>query len=175
MEHNNNQNNQNGNGGGGFLLGVMVGVAITLLFTTKKGREIFKDTVNRALDKVSELQNTVEESVQFDDEDIDGDDYIKPEPASNEPKKEVRYLANDVSDEAASVSKPAKPKEKLAPDDLQEKEAVDDVEGANDEAVQETEKIKLEDIADTEEDKEFEPEKEAKKSPVRKFFKLKKS
>jgi gas vesicle protein len=117
-------------GSNGFLAGVIVGVVITLLFTTKKGREIFKETVDRAIDKSNNLQDKVEtkldEQEVFDDEE-DGDDYIKPElPAPPaEPAKEVRYLANetreeidDVEEEAPVERKHAEPKvavEKEAP------------------------------------------------------------
>ena len=106
-------------GGSGFLAGVLVGVVITLLFTTKKGREIFKETVDRAIDKFNDLQDKVEtkldEQEVFDDED-EGDDYVKPElpplPSPVQPTKEVKYLASETQEESDSGEEeaPAKPK-----------------------------------------------------------------
>ena len=49
MEHNDNQNH-NGSGNG-FLLGVIVGVLVTLLFTTKRGCAIFKDAMEKGIEK----------------------------------------------------------------------------------------------------------------------------
>src|SRR6266581_3648446 len=81
MEHNNNQNN-NGSGNG-FLLGVIVGVLVTLLFTTKRGRAIFKDVMERGVQKFADLEQLMRETEEeFDDEfeDEAGDDYIPAEP-----------------------------------------------------------------------------------------------
>lgn len=77
MEHRNN----NGNGSG-FLLGVLVGVIITLLFTTKKGREIVKDLTEKGLDKFSTLQDVLEGN--FEDEEFDDtNDYVQEEPVKS--------------------------------------------------------------------------------------------
>jgi gas vesicle protein len=112
-------------GGNGFLAGVIVGVVITLLFTTKKGREIFKDTVDRAIDKFNNLQDKVEtkldEQEVFDDED-EGDDYVKPEPVHEPaaPAKEVRYLASETSEEIDDIEEEAP----IEPKHAEPKEAV---------------------------------------------------
>ena len=89
MDHHSN-NNHNGNG---FLFGLLLGGVVTLLFTTKKGREVVKDLADRGLDKFSELQDEFEEA-RGEFEDIDGDDYVQPEPLEkkviNEVKKEMQ-------------------------------------------------------------------------------------
>lgn len=71
--------------GSGFALGVVVGVIVTLLFTTKKGREVVKELTERGLDKFSDLEKRLQET----EEDLeaaeyleDEDDYVKPTPAA---------------------------------------------------------------------------------------------
>lgn len=150
MEKNNQHNNH---GGGGFLLGVLVGVAITLLFTTKKGREIFKETVDKALEKFSEVKNTLDEEVVYDDED-DGSDYIKQtpiepvkkEPIKKAPVKEVRYLAAEPQ-KSEETEKPAKLEELL--EELPERDELDEAEEIE-------ESDELEEIEEIEEEKEEE-------------------
>ena len=57
------------NSGSGFLLGVLVGVAITLLFTTKKGRKILKALTDEGWDKISNLEDLFEKRMREEDED----------------------------------------------------------------------------------------------------------
>lgn len=148
----------------GFLAGVIVGVVITLLFTTKKGREIFKDTINKALDKFSDLQNKIEEEVVYDDEDEEGNDYVKPEPDPKEKPKEVRYIASETENEVT----PEKPAESEARSErpAPAKAKPEHVEEKHEEA-------KHHEV--TQEKEELQPEAPKKTSSVRKFFKLKKS
>lgn len=84
MEH---QNKNSHNQGGGFVFGLVLGSIATLLFTTKKGRELVKEMTDSALDKFADLQKGLDEAVEV--EEIDGDDYIDHEDrsdAENEPK-----------------------------------------------------------------------------------------
>lgn len=69
----------NHNSGNGFLLGLIVGGVATLLFTTKKGREIVKDLSDRGLERLSELQDAMEEAKKGY-EDTENEDYIQLEP-----------------------------------------------------------------------------------------------
>jgi hypothetical protein len=78
MEHNN--RNQNNGSGNGFLLGVIVGVLLTLLFTTKRGRAIFKDVMEKGVEKFANLEDLMNEPLDEDFEDEEGDDFIPTEP-----------------------------------------------------------------------------------------------
>lgn len=84
-----NKNNNNGIGSG-FLLGILIGVLLALLLTTKKGREILRELVDKAIHKISDLDKSSEENQQKSDGE---NDYVKSKP--EEVKKEIRYLAAD--------------------------------------------------------------------------------
>lgn len=71
MEQRNNQNNGIGNG---FVLGFVLGVIVTLLFSTKKGREVLKVLTDKGIQKFSHLDTTIQE---IEDEFEDGDDFIE--------------------------------------------------------------------------------------------------
>ena len=79
-----NKENHNHNGSGnGFLLGVIVGVLLTLLFTTKRGRTILKDVMEKGVQKFADLETLMketEEEMEDEFEDEDGNDYIPEEP-----------------------------------------------------------------------------------------------
>jgi gas vesicle protein len=51
---------QHNNFGSGFMLGVILGVAGTLLFTTKRGRAIFKEATDKGLDKFTDLEKQLQ-------------------------------------------------------------------------------------------------------------------
>ena|SRR3990167_4205819 len=83
-------------GNNGFILGVIVGVALTLLFVTKRGRKILKIITDEGQEKFSDLEEILKEkkdsakqsidsakegiqsiaSIVEDPEGIMGDDYI---------------------------------------------------------------------------------------------------
>src|SRR5258708_1314094 len=88
MENNNNHNQHNG-GGNGFLLGVIVGVLITLLFSTKRGRAILKEAMEKGFEKFANLEQLMRETEEeFEDEDAEGDDYVQSVPVEvAEPQK----------------------------------------------------------------------------------------
>ncbi|HSW48360.1 MAG TPA: YtxH domain-containing protein [Candidatus Saccharimonadales bacterium] len=67
----------------GFLMGVVVGGIVTLLFTTKKGREIVKDLTDKGLEKLNDFEKSIEATKEEYEEIIDGDDYIEPIESSN--------------------------------------------------------------------------------------------
>lgn len=124
------QSKQNG-GGNGFLFGLIVGVAIALLFTTKKGRAILRDLSEKVIDKLSKLEQVAKQSQEEVDllEDFaEEEDYVKTEPqptvkeekkevASEEPEKPVVKESKPESAPSPEVSK----KEKEA-DEKQESE-----------------------------------------------------
>ncbi|MGH7204564.1 MAG: hypothetical protein ACREHC_09065 [Candidatus Levyibacteriota bacterium] len=81
MEH---RNQQQGGQGNGFLLGVIVGVLITLLFTTKRGRAILKDVMEHGFEKFSNLEKLMQEiqekELREEEDDESGSDYVQSQP-----------------------------------------------------------------------------------------------
>lgn len=98
-------NHNNSGHSGGFLLGVLIGVAVTLMLTTKKGRKILKILTDEGMDKLSHWEDIVKDvKGSLEDEDIiDGDDYVVPEgredvreeKVDKEEKKERREESRD--------------------------------------------------------------------------------
>lgn len=72
-----NKNNQHVSGGNAFILGVIVGVVITLLFTTKKGKEILRVLTEKGLSKFSDMEEI------FDDEE-ESDEYVRSSQSEQE-------------------------------------------------------------------------------------------
>lgn len=54
----------------GFLLGFLVGAVVVFLFATKKGKKIMEIAMNEGMDKVSKIENAVEEYMgdEYDEE-----------------------------------------------------------------------------------------------------------
>ncbi len=72
------------NSNGGFLLGLIFGVVITLLFVTKKGRRILKMLLEEGKDKISGWDSVIEEFQKIvDDDDEVGDDFLSEEEHSH--------------------------------------------------------------------------------------------
>lgn len=83
MEHN--KNNQYNGLGNGFLLGVIVGAILTLLFTTKKGREILKELLEKGVEKFSNLEDLMRDtyvSDLVDDDFEEEDDFVPTQPVT---------------------------------------------------------------------------------------------
>lgn len=57
------------NSGNGFLFGILIGVLITLLFTTKKGRRILKQVTDEGMDKITNLEDLFEKKLREEDTD----------------------------------------------------------------------------------------------------------
>jgi gas vesicle protein len=71
---NNRHNHQHHQGGlNGFIFGVLIGVAITLLFTTKKGRRLLKALTDEGLDKVSKWEDLLDKKIEQKIESINDD------------------------------------------------------------------------------------------------------
>lgn len=98
-----NNNNQNNNG---FLLGLIIGGVATLLFTTKKGREIVKDLTEQGIERISDLQGKMDKAV-VEYEDVPGEDYVEPEERvaeTPEPEKPKLLAKESVSSATAAKS-----------------------------------------------------------------------
>ncbi len=61
---NKNNNNTNNSVGSGFLLGFILGVLATLLLTTKKGREILKELIDKGMQKITDIEEAHEKTKQ---------------------------------------------------------------------------------------------------------------
>lgn len=123
MEKNTHQNNGYGNG---FILGLIVGVIVTLLFTTKRGRMIAKEIMDKGIQKFANLEELMEESKKIpdDEEDFEDDnDYIpaepiqdtnppeeKPQPTHEPKQKEVKPV-KEAPVQQQHVKEPTKEKE----------------------------------------------------------------
>src|SRR5438132_1609668 len=68
-----NHNNNNGIGNG-FLLGFTLGVVVTLLLYTKKGRQILQILTDKGIERFSKLDSAIQD---IEEEFEDGDDYLK--------------------------------------------------------------------------------------------------
>jgi len=84
MERKRHETKDSGGSLNGFFFGVVVGVAIALLFTTKKGRKILKMLTEEGMDKVTKWEGMLGEKIADKIEEIDeaaveeGSDYLPP-------------------------------------------------------------------------------------------------
>ena len=81
QEHTCRHNHESNNG---FILGVIVGVILTLLMVTKKGRKILRMLTDESIEKISDLEKLLEQKMQEvqekkeeTEDEIAGDEYIK--------------------------------------------------------------------------------------------------
>lgn len=94
MEH----KEQKQGGGNGFILGVLLGAAIVLLFTTKKGRAILRDVSDKVINKLShldDLANKADDKIDLIKEEFaaafeeEEEEYVKTEPLPKAVKEEI--------------------------------------------------------------------------------------
>ncbi len=78
------KNNNHSGGGNGFLAGLIIGGVVTLLFTTKRGREIVKELTEKGLDKFTELEDSLKEKKL---EDSGESDYVVPVERPGQPQE----------------------------------------------------------------------------------------
>lgn len=76
-------------GGGGFLLGVLVAVILTLLFSTKKGRGIIQKVLDTGLSNFADISSI------FDDEDLEELENEEVEPSKKSQKKKSNPIVED--------------------------------------------------------------------------------
>src|SRR5688572_28459352 len=100
MENKNQHHNSFGNG---FVLGLLIGVVVTLIFTTKKGRELFKEFTEKGLDRFSDLEKKLQDKTD-EIEDYDEEDDYLPAQMSPEQKKRSFTEPVDVVEEKEEVS-----------------------------------------------------------------------
>ncbi len=132
-------------GGNGFIFGVIVGVLIALLFTTKKGREILRDVSEKIISKLSKMEqyaNQTDDISELFDEIDEEEDYVKSNPqaaaavqkeeetiAKVEKKAEVKEVKKEVPKAAPKpVEKVAEVKEEEEPSVADRIEALDEPE-----------------------------------------------
>ena len=94
-------------GNNGFLLGVIAGASIALLFTTTKGRKILQMLTDEGLEKLNEWEDIMKE---IEDEDsVPGNDYIVQSTVAPEPPmtQEPQVYQTSPSPEYAQTSNPS--------------------------------------------------------------------
>lgn len=83
------------NSGHAFLLGVVVGVAVTLLFTTKRGRKILKALTDEGMDKIGRWEKVLYRTQsETEDDGATGSDYVPPEGKIVPPEDEPNSVAH---------------------------------------------------------------------------------
>ncbi len=86
----------------GFVLGLVVGVLITLLFTTKKGRQILQTLTEEGMNKFNEVEDIIramEEDGEIVDPEEDMDEPLEsemPDKAAVEEKTPVEKVTHPV-------------------------------------------------------------------------------
>lgn len=107
--------NQQSNGlGCGFLLGVIVGVLLALLFTTKRGREILKDVLEQGVEKFSDLERLMKEQQAKETTETEESDFVPSTPVSAEVAAEQKKT--EIKKPAATptpVPAPAVPRKEI--------------------------------------------------------------
>jgi hypothetical protein len=79
-------NNQKDNNNGGFIFGILIGISVALLFTTKKGRRILKSLLEQGSDKLGDWETIIKETLNEGEDYID-DDYLGEKPLATESVK----------------------------------------------------------------------------------------
>jgi hypothetical protein len=104
-----------------FVLGVVVGVALTLLLTTKKGRRILRMFTDQGMDKIGKLEEAVVQKkasvvpniTEDIDEMMEGQDYIAAEDMKKEPtpshvsEAAVKHALKHTEEHKNGVEKPS--------------------------------------------------------------------
>lgn len=91
--------------GSGFFLGLLFGLAIALLFTTKKGRKILRILLDEGLEKFEEWQDIVKDTTRSqpdtqEEDDVEGGDYIAREVVMPvQPEKETKQEKHSAREE----------------------------------------------------------------------------
>ncbi len=121
MERNSNYNQPQRVSGSGFLLGVIVGVILTLLLITKRGRAILKDILEKGAEKFANLEQLMRETEKNDEEELfsEDDDFIHSEPIDiQEPLQKSPEKKPEATKPEPQEIKPAHPASRSnAPDE----------------------------------------------------------
>ncbi|HSX09048.1 MAG TPA: hypothetical protein VLF93_02770 [Candidatus Saccharimonadales bacterium] len=131
----NTNHNQHHSSGNGFLLGVIIGVILTLLFTTKRGRIILKELLEKGIEKFSNLEDFMKEATERAESDIDEefddeDDFVPSAPVKiiEAPKAKVEEKPQPTVKIESAKEVPAPTKAKREETVEVKKEAVSKVE-----------------------------------------------
>ncbi len=78
--------------GGGFFLGFLLGIVLTLLLTTKKGRELLRNIIDEGLNKFSDLEEVItnEQEKLFEKTDEDGMEEVVDDEDEEEVKIDLK-------------------------------------------------------------------------------------
>lgn len=63
----------------GFFVGFIFGVAAALILKSKQGRRILKTIIESGIDKFGDIENVIKDSIEINDDLIDGGDFTAPD------------------------------------------------------------------------------------------------
>jgi hypothetical protein len=104
------------NNGNGFLLGVIVGALLILLLTTKRGRAVLKDMMERGAEKFSQLEDLLRAS--------EDNDFIPSEPVDAQLLADQKIEKKEKSEKQEESEKPVQHKSEAVDEKEHKKEKV---------------------------------------------------
>lgn len=81
-EHRHHEKQQQPHFFNGFLVGLILGFGLALLFTTKKGRKMIKALTEEGLDSISELRKRMD-TIEVMIDEAEDEDYVEPKSVKN--------------------------------------------------------------------------------------------
>jgi hypothetical protein len=90
------EKHQSGTGNNGFLFGFLVGLAVALLFTTKKGRSILRNLIDHGWDKLENWEDILKDVAGEDEDVVDGDDYVIEEKQTSSESQTIPVSSTNV-------------------------------------------------------------------------------
>lgn len=109
-QHNQQQNSL----GGGFLLGLVLGVLVTLLFSTKRGRELLKEWTEKGITKLSDLETIIKQQTEQSAKQPEKSetDYIQKDQKQKEQERKLIAQEAEVIEEKPVPQTPKKEEQK---------------------------------------------------------------
>ncbi len=97
----------------GFFIGFLLGVIAALLLKSKQGRRILKNIIESGIEKFGDVEDVIKNSVDINDDLIDGDDFLMPHTSSESKQEKLQEekpkteLAENLDDESDLANEPS--------------------------------------------------------------------